>query len=170
MSITHLFKRIDTTKLYPPFFRLATRALEAAAHAGEEYVVTSGVRSIEEQDALYAKGRTLPPIGKVVTQKAGGGSCHNYGIALDGCRDADVNKPGLQPDYTKAHYDVLGISAEGAGLEWGGRWEGLIDCPHIQLPLRKHGLSTSVLLRVYRRGGKHGMKAVWAQLDLVDWE
>ena len=42
---------------------------------------TSVLRTHAQQDALYAQGRTAP--GPVVTWVKGGGSYHNYGMAVD---------------------------------------------------------------------------------------
>ena len=42
---------------------------------------TWGYRSIEQQNALYAIGRTKP--GSIVTKARGGYSWHNYGLAAD---------------------------------------------------------------------------------------
>lgn len=39
------------------------------------------LRTIDEQDAIYAKGRTKP--GPIVTYARGGQSYHNYGLAVD---------------------------------------------------------------------------------------
>lgn len=44
-------------------------------------LVLHGYRSIEEQNALYAQGRTAP--GKRVTNAKGGQSAHNFGMAID---------------------------------------------------------------------------------------
>jgi peptidoglycan L-alanyl-D-glutamate endopeptidase CwlK len=44
-------------------------------------VLTFGFRSVAEQDALYAIGRTKP--GKKVTNAKGGQSKHNFGKAID---------------------------------------------------------------------------------------
>lgn len=41
----------------------------------------SGLRTYEEQNALYAQGRTAP--GNKVTNAKGGFSNHNFGIAFD---------------------------------------------------------------------------------------
>jgi len=41
----------------------------------------SGLRTYEEQDALYAQGRTAP--GPKVTNAPGGHSNHNFGLAFD---------------------------------------------------------------------------------------
>jgi peptidoglycan L-alanyl-D-glutamate endopeptidase CwlK len=43
--------------------------------------VIFGVRTVAEQDALYAQGRTKP--GKIVTNAKGGQSAHNFGLAVD---------------------------------------------------------------------------------------
>src|SRR5690606_7828810 len=47
---------------------------------GIQLRITQGYRSIAEQDALYAQGRTAP--GEIVTNARGGQSNHNYGLAL----------------------------------------------------------------------------------------
>ena len=49
-------------------------------------------RTFEEQDALYAQGRTKP--GKIVTAAKGGQSYHNYGLAVDFCLLNDKNGDG----------------------------------------------------------------------------
>ncbi len=59
-------------------FKLAL--LEAT---GYEWLVCQGRRSIAEQNALYAQGRTAP--GKVCTKAKGGQSAHNFGLAADLC-------------------------------------------------------------------------------------
>ena len=43
--------------------------------------ITDGYRSIQEQNTLYAQGRTTP--GNIVTHARGGQSLHNYGNAFD---------------------------------------------------------------------------------------
>lgn len=43
--------------------------------------ITQGLRTIDEQNQLYAQGRTKP--GPIVTQAKGGTSFHNYGLAID---------------------------------------------------------------------------------------
>jgi peptidoglycan L-alanyl-D-glutamate endopeptidase CwlK len=46
-----------------------------------EPLIYCGRRTMEEQAALYAKGRTI--IGKIVTKAKPGESYHNYGLAFD---------------------------------------------------------------------------------------
>jgi hypothetical protein len=66
---------------------VATRGramVDLCAHAGLAVLVTQGLRTWQEQDQLYAKGRTVPPIGKafVVTNAKGGQSYHNFGLGV----------------------------------------------------------------------------------------
>lgn len=114
---------------------LATRArslIDLCAHAGVTLMVTQGLRTWEEQDALYAKGRTVPPIGKqyVVTMAKGGQSFHNFGLAIDvvvldsaGKSDWDATHPG---------WALAGQLGGSVGLEWGGSWKTFKDLPHFQ--------------------------------------
>lgn len=153
-----LTDRIKVDQLYPPFAALVRRLVTALEGREARFYATSGLRTVEEQDALFAKGG--------VTKARGGYSAHNYSCAVDLCHDLDVNRPGLQPDYTAASYDVLGEEAAKLGLEWGGRWESFPDRPHVQLPLKAHGLAWKDLLKLY---GKGGLPAVWARLDRETW-
>ncbi len=162
--MTDYFARINTATIYPRFLEMAGKALETAEAAGTTYIVTSGVRTVEEQDALFAKGRTAP--GGIVTKARGGFSAHNYGCGLDCTADGDHDKAGLQPDYHDAAYHDLGVGAGAFGLEWGGIWTTIHDLPHIQLPLKAHGLDWATLLAIYHKGG---MKAVWARFDKETW-
>src|SRR6478609_5661733 len=54
--------------------------------------IVQGLRTIKEQDDLYAQGRTKP--GKVVTNARGGSSFHNYGVAFDFAILLDKDKNG----------------------------------------------------------------------------
>lgn len=95
--------------------------------AGLRIKIIGGTRTYAEQNALYAKGRSLP--GRVVTNAKGGYSNHNFGIAWD----FGVFGPGGEYIEEGKDYDKAGAIAEAQGLEWGGRWESLEDRPHVQL-------------------------------------
>jgi peptidoglycan L-alanyl-D-glutamate endopeptidase CwlK len=77
--------------------------LDLCAQAGIPLLITQSLRTWEEQDALYAKGRTVAPIGAkyIVTSDKGGQSWHNFGLAFDivvldsmGTADWDTSHPG----------------------------------------------------------------------------
>lgn len=87
--------------------------------------ITSGFRTFEEQDALYAQGRTKR--GPIVTNSRGGWSWHNYGLAAD---YAFVQGNGL---VWNGPWRIFGAIARNNGLEWGGDWKGFKDRPHLQL-------------------------------------
>jgi peptidoglycan L-alanyl-D-glutamate endopeptidase CwlK len=107
--------------------RLAEAFTASCRKAGIDVLIYNTLRTTEEQDILYAQGRTQP--GNIVTNARGGDSWHNYGAAFDFVPML-VGKPQWKNDslYTKC-----GIIAESVGLEWGGRWRGkLHDKPHCQ--------------------------------------
>jgi peptidoglycan L-alanyl-D-glutamate endopeptidase CwlK len=84
-------------------------------------------RTIEEQAALYAQGRTAP--GSIVTRAQPGFSWHNYGLAFDAAPFSDDGQPDWRNDLKFALMGQAGIAA---GLEWGGAWQHFPDRPHFQ--------------------------------------
>jgi peptidoglycan LD-endopeptidase CwlK len=112
--------------LHPSVQPYARVLMEKAKSVGITIKIISGSRTYEEQDALFAKGRTLP--GPVVTNARGGQSNHNFGIAFDiGIFEAGQYK-GESPKYK-----VVGALGVELGLEWGGNWKTIHDEPHFQL-------------------------------------
>lgn len=91
---------------------------------GIKVLFTCGYRSIEEQDHLYAQGRTKP--GSKVTNARGGYSWHNFGLAAD---YAFVISGKVTWDGPWA---VFGRIARSCGLEWGGDFKSIVDRPHVQ--------------------------------------
>jgi peptidoglycan L-alanyl-D-glutamate endopeptidase CwlK len=113
-------------------------------------------RTIAEQDAIYAQGRTKP--GKIVTRARGGYSWHNYGLAVDIVLIHDVDGDG---DYDRAVWDVktdfdgdkisdwMEVVAifKSYGWEWGGDWK-FSDPPHFQ---KTFGYSVRQLLALHQK-------------------
>ena len=64
--------------------------------------VTQGLRTMAEQAALYAQGRTEP--GAIVTHAQPGSSAHNYGLAVD---VALSDGEALRWDYTDPAWQRL---------------------------------------------------------------
>lgn len=129
--------------LHPKAQEAARQFLKRLQDAGINARIISGTRTYAEQDALYAKGRTLP--GPKVTNAKGGQSNHNFGIAWDiGVFDSQGNYQGESPLYDKAA--EVGLVA---GLEWGGNWQSFQDKPHYQLIT---GLSISKVRERFENG------------------
>ena len=154
-----LLARIDVANLYPPFLDRLYAVVNEAQSLGSNYWAISGTRTYAEQMKLWAQGRTLP--GPIVTQARGGESAHNFGLAVDFCRDGLVERAGLQPDWRPESYDLLGQCAVKHGLVWGGSWK-FRDCPHIQWGHRITALELAPLRDAYSAGG---LKSVWEFLD-----
>lgn len=89
--------------------------------------VISGTRTPEEQNALYAKGRTAA--GSIVTNARALYSNHNFGIAFD------IGVFGPDGHYYEEHsaYDIAGEVGKSLGLSWGGDWDSFQDKPHFEL-------------------------------------
>ncbi len=112
--------------LLPEVQSYARALVHKAADAGVTIKIISGLRTYQEQDALYAQGRTTP--GDKVTNAKGGQSNHNFGIAFD-IGVFEGNK--YLSDSPK--YKTVGILGVDLGLEWGGNWKTITDQPHFQL-------------------------------------
>jgi len=145
------------SRLHPVVQARAAAFLELCAHAGLSVLVSQGLRTWEEQDALYAKGRTVAPIGRkhVVTMAKGGQSYHNFGLAFDIVVLDAVGKA----DWNTAHpgWSIAGAVGRSVGLDWGGDWPRFKDWPHFQYT---GGLS----LRACRSLCVDGLDALWQRV------
>jgi len=97
---------------------IAKKHLEACAGEGIELVVVQARRTIEEQAALYAKGRTVP--GRKVTNARPGFSWHDFGMAYD----VAVVERG-QIIWESPRYNRAGELGKALGLVWGGDFKGV---------------------------------------------
>jgi len=111
--------------LHAPFQALARAFLAECEKAGYRLRVTYGLRTLDEQAALYAQGRTAP--GSIVTQAKAGSSPHNYAAALD---VVFLDAKG-QPDW-KGPWEKIGVIGEKLGLVWGGHFKTIVDRPHFE--------------------------------------
>lgn len=108
--------------------------------------VTQGLRTIAEQNALYAQGRTTP--GQIVTNAKGGTSYHNYGLSIDFVLlkpDGKTVTWDLNTDFNSNNvkdWSEVVTEAKKLGFEWGGDWVSIKDYPHFQITF---GLSISDL-------------------------
>jgi len=112
--------------LQPRAVAFISAAKNLAAQRGLDVKCICGLRSFDEQAALYAKGRTAP--GKIVTKAPAGHSMHNFGLAID---LGVFSRDGKTYHGHHALYRELGPLGESLGFEWGGRWK-FVDEPHYQ--------------------------------------
>lgn len=112
--------------LKPKVKELVQKLVNECQKAGIQIVITQTLRTIVEQDELYAQGRTKP--GNIVTNAKGGYSLHNYGVAFDIC--PTVGGKLIWTDNNL--FKKIGAIGIGLGLEWGGTWTTFIDLPHFQ--------------------------------------
>ena len=128
-----------------PVVRLAAeRLIDRCYVRGVPIVITQGLRTIAEQDALFAQGRTKP--GAKVTNARGGYSNHNFGVAIDFAL--------LLPDGRSVSWDMkrdgdgdgradwmeVVEEAKRLGFSWGGDWKSFVDNPHLEMTF---GLTTA---------------------------
>lgn len=121
--------------VHPTLIAAVGKIQSAMGLLGFPMQVTDGVRSLAQQEALYAQGRTKP--GHIVTNSDGVTNRSNhqqhadgFGHAVDCCflvggtPTWDVHMP----------WKLYGAMAEALGLRWGGSWAAIHDLPHIELP------------------------------------
>ncbi len=113
--------------VHPLVATKARQLIERAYREGINVIITQGLRTVEEQNELYAQGRTKP--GKIVTNAKGGYSYHNYGLAFD---FAVLNDDGSVSWNVDEKWKRVGAIGKSLGLEWGGDWKDFKDYPHFQ--------------------------------------
>ncbi len=123
--------------LHPAIRDKAREFLHKAEQAGIKLRVNDGYRTYEEQDNIYAKGRTRvnpdgktakKPLGNIVTNARAGQSLHNFGLAIDVVPMVNGNA-----DWNTKQWNKIGAIGESLGFKWGGGWKSLIDKPHFQM-------------------------------------
>lgn len=120
--------------------------------------VVQGLRTFDEQNELYAQGRTQP--GPKVTNAKAGQSMHNYGLAIDFALLHDKDGNGtyeeiswdinidFDEDKQKDWDEVVSIF-KNAGYTWGGNWKTIVDNPHVE---KTFGYNYKELVKLYTAG------------------
>jgi peptidoglycan L-alanyl-D-glutamate endopeptidase CwlK len=114
--------------LQPALQPIAKAFLEQAEASGIPVSIVQDTRTMEQQQALFAQGRTSP--GPVVTNARPGDSYHNWALAFDVVPDAYRNMPNWNP--SGPFWPRLGAIGKSLGLTWGGDWS-TPDRPHFHL-------------------------------------
>ena len=133
----------DITLCHPRLQHLAGQLIEECGRQGLSIKIGETFRTVAEQDALYAQGRTEP--GNIVTNAPGSNysSYHQWGTAFDIFRNDGA---GAYND-SALFFQRVGAIGMSLGLEWGWNWKSIMDNPHFQLP--DWGSSTSGIKKVY---------------------
>lgn len=130
-----------------------------------EIQVVQGLRSWNQQAALYAQGRTAP--GPIVTNAKPGYSWHNFALAVD-CVPAQAFDPEGQflPDWNPQHpaWQTMIAKGEALGLYSGAEFRTLPDYPHFQLTGRFPVSPDDEVRQLFTDGG---IQAVWEESGLA---
>ena len=117
--------------------RLYLITIEAIKKSPYQFIITSGYRTIDEQQKLYAQGRNES--GKIVTNIDGINkkSNHNYfpsrafdiAIIIEDKVTWDIQYYKIVAQHIKDTAIKMGFK-----IQWGGDWEGNFkDMPHFEL-------------------------------------
>lgn len=127
----------DITQLHPKLQEIIPKLIEECKKQDISIKIGECLRTVKEQDELYAQGRTKP--GSVVTNAKGSNysSMHQWGVAFDFYLDMDIDGDGTKSDdafnNSKKTFQKVGAIGKNLGLEWGGDWRSIVDMPHFQL-------------------------------------
>jgi len=133
---------------------------------GFDVRVSQGLRTWNEQEALWLKGRatdgTVIDRHAIVTNCRGGHSWHNFGMAVDLVPD-DTTKADFQCDWNAQHpaWKSMARIGKALGLEVGAYWRTFPDAPHFQLTGKFPIGSPNDAVRALFKSG--GLAAVWAE-------
>lgn len=152
-------------KLHPVLLAGASALIQRSYAKGIPIVITQGMRTIAEQNALYAQGRTKP--GNIVTNARGGSSYHNYGLAIDFALllpdgktvSWDISRDGNNDKL--ADWQQVAQEAKKLGFAWGGDWTSFKDYSHLEMTF---GLTTEQL----RAGRQPTVQQVKDALALIN--
>lgn len=146
--------------LLHPVVRAAVERLEEECRRQEiKLLITDCTRTMAEQQALYAKGRTQP--GGIVTNVRYPYSAHNWGVAVDFCqniRGQEYSDP--------AFFKNVAIIAKSLGFAWGGDWKNFVDMPHLEWAEFMPDNSTAWLRKTY--GDPESFRATWNSEEDLD--
>jgi peptidoglycan L-alanyl-D-glutamate endopeptidase CwlK len=127
-------------KLLGVHVRVATaaeRIIGAMGVLGFRMIVTDGVRTTAQQQALFAKGRHGNP-GPIVTKADGllrrsnhQAKLDGFGYAVDMCFLVGSGQASWDPSLP---WRLYGEMAKAQGLAWGGEFTTFMDKCHIELP------------------------------------
>ena len=154
------------TALHPKLADAVPQIITEAKARGLVVAMFSGVRKPEEQEKLYALGRTVKnpdgfdpvkkPLGNIITNAKTWESWHFYGLAVD-FAFKNSNGGWWWPKDEDDRWDEIGKIGGMFGLAWGGAWTKFPDLPHFQLTGK-----IPTVREAKRILFEKGIEAVWA--------
>lgn len=151
--------------VHPELASKVRNMADILAVSGIEIRVTQGLRSWNDQLALWLKGRdaqgNITDPGKVVTKAAPGHSWHNFGLAVDVAPFAN-NTPDWNLDHP-AWKKIVAVG-ESLGLVSGSEWRTFPDWPHFQLTGKWPVSPNDEVRQTFLDGG---MSAIWDESGLA---
>jgi len=148
----------DLTKLHPILLNRIEELRKQCDKHGLRIGFSDAVRNREEQNRLYAQGRTTP--GSIVTYVQYPNSQHNWGIAVDFFIFVKDKNGKDVASYEINTMNQVGMIAQNIGLGWGGNWRP-IDRPHLYLP--NWGSTPGLLIREF--GSPDKFFASWSEKE-----
>ena len=131
--------------LHPAMQHKVWHALEELEMIGEDCLLTSGHRTLKEQQNEWDKGRKTP--GKIVTHARPGFSFHNFGLAIDvvpiGPLGVELSRKNLLEWTALKRYEVYARIFQAMGFQWGFAMWGF-DRPHFQYSIGLDGHPLSI--------------------------
>ena len=128
----------DTKQLHPYLQEKIIQLKDLCKKNDIKIGISECLRTVAEQDAFYAQGRTKPGIKVTNCKGSTYSSMHQWGVAFDFYLIMDVDGDGKTNDdsYNDATrlFAKVGKLGKSIGLEWGGSWKSPVDKPHFQLP------------------------------------
>lgn len=132
-------RSLDNLKCVHP--KLVHALCEAIIDTPLDFTIVAGLRTTEEQQALYAQGRTKA--GNIVTNADGVRNKSNHQAKADGHGYAvdfypyyngsvQVNAPAAKFEVIARHVQKK-AKALGYVIDWGGDWKTFKDNPHLEL-------------------------------------
>ena len=111
----------DLNALHPYFRDKIFELIRICKSKGIELAVVESFRT-------HAKQNEYKSMGKKYTRSSGGGSKHQYGLAVDVVPIID----SLADWHNYTVWKKVGAIGEKLGLRWGGRWKHMYDPGHFE--------------------------------------
>lgn len=125
---------LDLRKVHPDLARVIRRLAADWTDNHKAFIVTQGLRSLEEQKKLVAAGASQTMRSRHLPGKNNGLS-HAVDLAVT----VDNKLRWDWPLYADIAKRVKAAAAnEDVPIEWGGDWKSFKDGPHFQLPWAKY--------------------------------